>query len=258
MIYTNLDTVMLGLMKSNVDVGYYNAAVKIKGILVGIVTSLGTVMLPRLSYYVERGEMEEFQRLTKKAMNFVILLATPMMIYFILFAGEGIFFLSGSAYEGAIVPMQIIMPTLLLIGMTNVMGIQIMIPLGLEKQVLYSEIAGALVDLIVNALLIPQYAAAGAAVGTLIAEFVVWIVQMCALRNVTRNLYKNVRFGTIGLALVLAIAASVWVKMFNLGTFISLLISGLLYFAVYYTVLLVKGEAIAREILTQIKKLIRK
>ena len=45
-------------------------------------------------------------------------------------------------------------------------------------------------------------------------------------------------------------------KMFNLGTFISLLISGLLYFAVYYTVLLVKGEAIAREILTQIKKLI--
>ena len=142
--------------------------------------------------------------------------------------------------------------------MTNVMGIQIMIPLGLEKQVLYSEIAGATVDLIVNALLIPQYAAAGAAVGTLIAEFVVWIVQMCALRNVTRNLYKSVRFGTIGLALVLAIAASVWVKMFNLGTFISLLISGLLYFAVYYIVLLVKGEAIAREILTQIKKLIRK
>ena len=257
-IYTNLDTVMLGLMKNNVDVGYYNAAVKIKGILVGIVTSLGTVMLPRLSYYVERGEMEEFQRLTKKAMNFVILLATPMMIYFILFAREGIFFLSGSAYEGAIVPMQIIMPTLLLIGMTNVMGIQIMIPMGLEKQVLYSEIAGAVVDLIVNALLIPQYAAAGAAVGTLIAEFVVWIVQMCALQNVTRNLYKSVRFGTIGLALVLAIAASVWVKIFNLGTFISLLISGLLYFVVYYIVLLVKGEAIAREILTQIKKLIRK
>lgn len=257
-IYTNLDTVMLGLMKSNVDVGYYNAAVKIKGILVGIVTSLGTVMLPRLSYYVERGELEEFQRLTKKAMNFVILLATPMMIYFILFAKEGIFFLSGSAYGGAIVPMQIIMPTLLLIGMTNVMGIQIMIPLGLEKQVLYSEIAGAVVDLIVNALLIPQYAAAGAAVGTLIAEFVVWIVQMCALQNVTRNLYKNVRFGTIGLALVLAIAASVWVKIFNLGTFISLLISGLLYFAVYYIVLLVKGEAIAREIFEQGKRLLHR
>lgn len=204
-IYTNLDTVMLGLMKNNVDVGYYNAAVKIKSVLVGVVTSLGTVMLPRLSYYVERGEMEEFHRLTKKAMNFVILLATPMMIYFILFAREGIFFLSGSAYGGAVVPMQIIMPSLLLIGMTNVMGIQIMIPLGLEKQVLYSEIAGAVVDLFVNALLIPQYAAAGAAVGTLIAEFVVWIVQLYTIRSVVGNVYKDVCFGTIVLAVVIEI-----------------------------------------------------
>ena len=138
-IYTNLDTVMLGLMKGNVDVGYYNAAVKIKGILLGVVTALGTVMLPRLSYYVEHGEQKKFGRLTRKAMNFVILLATPLMIYFILFAREGIFFLSGAAYDGSVIPMQIIMPTLLLIGMTNVMGIQIMIPLGMEKQVLYSE-----------------------------------------------------------------------------------------------------------------------
>ena len=90
------------------------------------------------------------------------------------------------------------------------------------------------------------------------ASLVVGIVQMCALQNVTRNLYKNVRFGTIGLALVLAIAASVWVKIFNLGTFISLLISGLLYFAVYYIVLLVKGEAIAREIFEQGKRLLHR
>lgn len=257
-IYTNLDTVMLGFMKNDVDVGYYNAAVKIKGILVGIVTSLGAVMLPRLSYYVEKGEQDAFERLTKKAMNFVILLATPMMIYFMVFAKEGIFFLSGPAYGGSVVPMQIIMPTLLLIGMTNVMGIQIMIPLGMEKQVLYSEIAGAVVDLVINVLLIPQYAASGAAVGTLAAEFVVWIVQMYALRKVTRNLYKSVRFGTIGLALVFATVASVWVKMFNFGTFISLLISAALYFAVYYMVLLARGEAIAGEILEQGKRLLHR
>ena len=59
-IYTNLDTVMLGFMSSDVDVGYYHAAVKIKTILVGIVTSLGTVLLPRASYYIQGGKMEEF------------------------------------------------------------------------------------------------------------------------------------------------------------------------------------------------------
>lgn len=257
-IYTNLDTVMLGLMKGNVDVGYYNAAVKIKGILLGVVTALGTVMLPRLSYYVEHGEQKKFGRLTRKAMNFVILLATPLMIYFILFAREGIFFLSGAAYDGSVIPMQIIMPTLLLIGMTNVMGIQIMIPLGMEKQVLYSEIVGAIVDLIVNAILIPKYAASGAAVGTLMAEFVVWIVQMHALKNVTENLYKNIRLGTVGLALILAVIGSIWVKGLAFGAFMSLLISAILYFTIYYIVLLLRKEAIAKEILEQGKRLIHR
>ena len=112
-IYTNLDTVMLGFMKTNVDVGYYNAAVKIKNILVSVVTSLGAVLLPRATYYVEHNLIGDFWRITRKALNFVALIATPLMIYFILFAKEGIYFLSGSAYAGAVFPMQIIMPTLL-------------------------------------------------------------------------------------------------------------------------------------------------
>lgn len=65
-IYTNLDTVMLGFMKIDADVGYYNAAVKIKIILVSIATSLGSVLLPRASYYVENNMMEELKKLLKK------------------------------------------------------------------------------------------------------------------------------------------------------------------------------------------------
>ena len=138
-IYTNLDTVMLGFMSTDTDVGYYNAAVKIKIILVSVVTSLGTVLLPRASYYIQQGKLDEFRRITKKALNFVVLIATPLMIYFIYYAKEGIYFLSGSAYAGAVVPMQVIMPTLLLIGITNILGIQILVPMGREKTVLYSE-----------------------------------------------------------------------------------------------------------------------
>ena len=58
-IYTNLDIVMLGFIKTDIDVGYYNAAVRIKTILVSIVTSLGTVLLPRASYYIEQGLKED-------------------------------------------------------------------------------------------------------------------------------------------------------------------------------------------------------
>ena len=127
-IYTHLDTVMLGFMATDADVGYYNAAVRIKSILVSIVTSLGTVLLPRASYNIEHGLMDSFWRISKKAINFVFLIATPLTLYFIFFAKEGIYFLSGSAYAGSVIPMQLIMPTLSFIGLSNILGIQILVP----------------------------------------------------------------------------------------------------------------------------------
>ena len=134
-IYTNLDNVMLGFMKDDVEVGYYNAATKIKNILASIVTSLGTVLMPRASYYIQQDMWDEFYALSKKAIKFVLLAATSMMVYFMIFAREGVLFLSGDAFEGAIMPMIIIMPTLLFIGLTNIMGIQMLIPMGQENAV---------------------------------------------------------------------------------------------------------------------------
>ena len=257
-IYVNLDTVMLGFMKTNVDVGYYNAAVKIKTILVSIVTSLGTVLLPRASYYVEHGLKEDFYRITKKAINFMFLVATPLMLYFMFFAKEGIFFLSGNTYGGAIVPMQIIMPTLFFIGLTNIMGMQILVPLGKENIVLYSEIVGAVVDLAINYILIPKYASAGAAIGTLVAEIAVWIVQYIYLRKQIKDAYKNVRYGILILALFLGSIASLWVKKVFSGSFIVLLNSAILFFGVYFIVLTIAKEPLIYQIeeglLTKLKK----
>lgn len=247
-IYVNLDSVMLGFMKSDVDVGYYNAAVKIKSILVSIVTSLGTVLLPRASYYVENGMFKEFKRITKKALTFVLLIATPMMVYFILFAKEGIFFLSGNAYNGSIVPMQLIMPTLLFIGITNILGIQILVPLGKEKIVLYSEIVGAVVDVILNAVLIPRYASAGAAIGTLVAEFAVLVVQYMSLRNEVTDTFKQIHYFRILIALALGSAASLWVKTLGIGNFLTLAISGVLFFGIYGIYLLLRREEMIEEI----------
>lgn len=251
-IYTNLDTVMLGFMQTDEEVGYYHAAVKVKTILVSVVTSLGTVLLPRLSYYVEQGKKQEFERLAKKAMNFVVMFALPLMIYFILFAREGILFLSGSAFENAVLPMQIIMPTLLLIGMTNVMGIQILVPVGKEKTVLVSEIAGAVTDLAVNAVLIPTLASAGAAIGTLLAEFVVWFVQFTAIKYVVKKPYEQVRWFCLFPALVAAGFSCIWVKFLAVGSFVKLMLSAVLFYGVYLLVLLVAKDPFVTELKKQL------
>ena len=262
-VYLNLDSIMLGFMTTDTDVGYYDAAVKIKTILVSVVTSLGTVLLPRASYYVEHGEMEEFKRITKKALNFVCIFATPLMLYFIIFAREGILFLSGEKFAPSIAAMQIIMPTLLFIGLSNIMGIQILVPLGLERIVLYSEIAGAVVDLIINALLISSMKSAGAALGTTVAECIVFLVQfvfLCRIKDSIdiKDAYRGISYWKILLGICMAGAASFWVKMLDitsishnieLQNFILLAISAIIFFGVYLTIMLLTKDRLTREII---------
>ncbi len=256
-IYTNLDNVMLGFMKDDVEVGYYNAATKIKNILVSIVTSLGTVLMPRASYYLQNGMEDEFYKLSKKAIKFVFLAATSMMIYFMLFAREGVLFLSGEAFEGAILPMMIVMPTLLFIGLTNIMGIQMLVPMGREDAVMISTFAGAIVDLILNAIAIPILGASGAAIGTLVAEFVVLIVQLIYLRKDVAFLYNGQSYLKLLIALIAAFIAGCAVKLLISGIFIKLVISAMLFFGVYALILYILKEEIVTENVNKVIQMIK-
>lgn len=238
---------MLGFMKDDVEVGYYNAATKIKNILVSIVTSLGTVLMPRASYYIQQDMWDEFYALSKKAIKFVLLAATSMMVYFMIFAREGVLFLSGDAFEGAIMPMIIIMPTLLFIGLTNIMGIQMLIPMGQENAVMISTFVGAIVDLVLNTILIPQLGANGAAIGTLAAELVVLIVQMVYLRKDISFLYAKQSYIKILLALVISSAVAYIIKILSVGIFIKLVISAIVFFGIYVVALYLMKEEIVRD-----------
>lgn len=241
-IYTNLDTVMVGFMKGDDEVGYYNAAVKIKTILVSVVTSISTVLLPRVSLYVEKGMMDDFKKIIKKTIDFCMVISIPMFIYFIFFAKEGIYFLSGEKFHGAILPMQIIMPTLLFIGLTNILGIQILVPINQEIQVLYSEIVGAVVDLILNFLLIPKYGATGAAIGTVVAEAVVLLWQYIALRRLGYRMFQGVHVIPILISVIISAAGSLWVKQLGLHAFLTLVMSSICFFVIYIVLLLIFKE----------------
>ena len=258
-VYTNMDKVMLGIMATDVDVGYYGAASRIKSILVSIVTSLGTVLLPRASYYVQQGKMEEFRKISRKALNFVVVAAVPMTLYFILFARQGILLLSGQEYLGAVNPMQFIMPTLLFIGLTNILGIQILVPTGREKVVLYSVIVGAVTDVVCNLLLIPRYLAAGAAVSNMIAEAAVLVFQMIALRREVTSAFRSIAYWKVLLGLAAGSAASVWVLSMGLGSFPALALSACMFFGAYALVLILTKESLVCEVFGQfLRKLKRK
>lgn len=257
-VYTNMDNVMLGFMRGTTENGYYDAAVKIKNILVGFVASLGTVLMPRVSYYIEVGEKKEFYRITKKALKFVYLLATPLCLYFILFAAPSIYLISGDLFAPSIPPMRLIMPTLIFIGLTNIIGLQMLVPMGRENQVLYSEIAGAIINLIINSILIPRLGAAGAAIGTVAAEVTVFIVQVMALKKVVIPILRKLPYWKNILALLGGTVVSVGILLLNIGNFLILVISAILFFGVYTLILLLLREEMVGEIFCQIITGLRK
>lgn len=263
-VYTHLDTVMLGFMTNDEIVGYYNAAVRIKQIMVSVVTSLGMVLLPRASYYIKNNLMDQFQDISRKSLGFTLIAATPLMVFFILYARDGIYFLSGPEYEGAVLPMQLIMPTLLFIGLSTVTGIQILVPMGKEKVVLYSIICGAVVDVILNLALIPSYGASGAAAATSIAELVVLVYQIIALWKPLRSAWAKLQYWKMLLGLGAGVLASYWVLSLTistttLGSFLSLALAGCLFFAAYGLTLLLTKEQMITELVGQVlRKFLKK
>lgn len=252
-IYTNLDEVMLGFMTSDIEVGYYDAATKIKKVLISVVTSLGVVVLPRASYYIEKGNTKEFWEISSKAIHFIFLMATPVLVFFCLFSKEVIYILAGKAYEGAIIPMQVLMPTLLFIGLTNIMGIQIMIPLGREKQVLYSVALGAIVDAVINFALIPKFGATGAAIGTLVAEAVVLVYQFWVLKGDMIPIFQELRYWKLVLAIAVSTATGFLCSMLLDNVIVTILCGAVLFFAVYGGGLLLMRESLTLEVLQNLK-----
>lgn len=253
-IYTHIDTVMLKFMVNDEEVGYYGAATKIKSILVSIITSLGVVLLPRVSYYIKNNMMDEFKKITKKSLNYVLLISCPLMVYFIIYAKQGVLFLSGNKYLNSVIPMQLIMPTIIMIGLTNILGIQILVPLGKESYVLISTVIGAGIDVIINLILIPNMASSGAAIGTVVAELSVLIAQYCFLKKQVTDAFKSIKYYKIIISLLMAGIASFWVKMLDLNAFFILAISAILYFTVYAVCLLLFKEDLFVDIFNQIKK----
>ncbi len=254
-VYTNLDTVMLWFMKSNTEVGYYTAGIKVKVLLTMLVTSLGTVLLPRLSYYIEKKNQTEFQRIVAKACNFVLILGTAVTVYFFLFSKESILFLAGKDFYGAITPMKYLMPTVLFVGLSNVTGIQVLTPRGCEMQVLYSIIAGAVTDFTLNLILIPIFSANGAALATTIAEGVVLFVQCMFLKNDIKNIFADVSVCKILVSVVMASISASIIKFIHFpNTFLILLVSALVYFSVYGVSLYAQKEKFVLEIIHYITK----
>lgn len=169
-MYTTFNVVYLGFASGDTEVGYYTTSTKIYRIIIAIFTAVTGVMMPRLSALLSEGRQDEFIRLLKKSFKLLLVMFIPTSIAICIAAPYIIRIIAGPGYEGAILPLRIISPLLLIIGIEQIIIIQGLMPMKKDKAVLINSIAGAATGLAANFLLVPRFGAAGAAWAWFAAE----------------------------------------------------------------------------------------
>ena len=136
------------------------------------------------------------------------------------------------------------MPTLLLIGLSNLFGIQILVPMDKELVVVHSVSLGAVTNLVLNSILIPIYGVSGAAIGTLVAEFLVTIYQAFYLRDFLSKIIYPLDYIKLLLSAIIAGGVSLLITFIISinNNFFELVISFIVFSFMYFITLVVVRE----------------
>ncbi len=183
-LYNMLDTTMLGrLVADKSETGYYEQSQKVIRLLLTVVTSLGTVMIPRMANMFANGEKKNIEYYMKRSFSFTFMLSFPMMfgIISISKAFTPIFF--GPGYEKTALLMSIISPIVLLMGVANVLGNQYLIPTKRQKEYTIAVGVGVAVNFVLNYILISVWKSVGACIATVVSQLVVDYMQFRQLKG---------------------------------------------------------------------------
>lgn len=183
-IYTVLDKTMIGLMtNSAAENGYYEQSTKIVKITLTIITALSAVTIPRIGAYFSNHENDKISHYMYQAYNFVWLLGIPLCFGLAGISKNFVPWFLGDGFEESADLIIILSFLILAIGINNVTGMQYLIPTKRQNLFTISVCIGALVNFVLNSLLIPHFLAAGAAVASVIAETTIAIFQLIIVRK---------------------------------------------------------------------------
>ena len=183
-LYNMLDTTMLGKMIADkTEVGYYEQSQKVIRLMLTVVTSLGTVMIPRMANMFANGEKKQINYYMRRSFSFVFMLSFPMIfgIISVSKAFTPVFF--GPGYEKVATLMCIISPIVLLMGISNVLGNQYLLPTKRQKEYTIAEGAGVVANFIMNYIFISLWSSVGACIATVLSQVVVDYMQFRVLKR---------------------------------------------------------------------------
>lgn len=184
-VYNLLDALMLGFMRDYEEVAFYTSAANISKMLVALLTSLAIVTVPRVSSYLKDGAHEEINRLAGNSFSFILLISVPAAVGLCCLAREFVPLFYGQSFAPATAPLCVMSFVIVAIALSSIAGTQLLIAMGKDKDYLYSIVAGAAFNFTANCIVIPRMGASGAALTSVIAEFVIFLMMMRFIRRHT-------------------------------------------------------------------------
>lgn len=233
-VYVILDKTMLGFFADTyTENGYYEQADKIVKMCLSIATSLGTVMLPRIAFTFAQGNIEKVREYMMKSYRFIFFLTIPMCFGLMVTASNFVPWFFGPGYEPVAKLIAIESTVIITIGLSNVTGVQFMVPTNRQNELTLSVAAGAIFNFAINLYLIPAFLSTGVAIATALTELVVTIVQFWLVRDFFSivGILKQCRTYLAG-GIVMILFVNFFAKTLSpsiLHTIILILIGGLVY-----------------------------
>lgn len=183
-IYTVLDKTMIGaITKSSYENGYYEQAYKISKMALTVVTSLGTVMVPRIGYLFNQNDKKQIQQYMYRSYQFAWSLGIPICLGLVGISDNIVPWFFGPGYDKVSPLLKVLSFLVIAIGINNVTGVQYLIPTKRQNTFTLTVIIGALTNFTLNSILIRTNASVGAAIASVIAETTIAVVQIVIVRK---------------------------------------------------------------------------
>lgn len=176
-IYGSADITMLGIFKNNYEVGYYSTAVKVSGIITQVVASIAFVVLPQLSQAYGQSDYNKINLLLNKGLQFLVGLGFPLCFGTIALSPDIIDILGGKAYYPAVPSLILLMIGFIFSSLGgSFIGNLILLPSNRERYFTIAFAISAIINIILNLILIPRGGATAAAFTTMLSELILLLL----------------------------------------------------------------------------------
>lgn len=172
-VYTTFNVVYLGMMCGDEQVGYYTTATKIENIILALYSSVTLVLMPRISALMESNDKEGVSHVIKLSFSLLFAFVFPCIVFTECFTEGIVSLVAGSGYQGAVLPMKVVMPAMLIVGMEQILIVQLLMPSRADKPILINCVFGAVCSVALNLLLVSKLESLGSSIVWLLSEIAV-------------------------------------------------------------------------------------